>query len=151
MSTDRKIYDLFLTHAWRYHDDWIRFSEMLDRLPGLVWRNFSLPWHDPAMDPNSEVGSKFVCDSLEVQIIPVHGVVMLAGVYAVKSARRWLDLEVEMARKHNKPIIGVPAVGRTQVPEEVQALCDATVNWDAAELIAALDEIRAAPKYSGAR
>ena len=30
--TDR-IYDLFITHAWRYHDDWTRVGEMFDKSP----------------------------------------------------------------------------------------------------------------------
>lgn len=144
------MYDLFITHAWRYHEDWTRVSEMLDKLPGLAWRNFSLPWHDPAMDPNSEIGGKFIRDFLETQIIPVHGVVLLAGVYKVKSARRWLDMEIEMARKHDKPIIGMPAIGETTVPDEVKVLCDATVGWDANTLVAALDEVRGLGKEFGA-
>lgn len=145
------MYDLFITHAWRYHEDWTKISELLDKLPSLKWRNFSVPWHDPAMDPNSEVGGKFIRDWLENQIVPVHGVILLAGVYAVKSARRWLDLELEMARRQHKPIIGLPAIGQTTVPEEVGALCDVSTGWDAAALIAALDEVRSQPKYSGAR
>ncbi len=141
MSTG-KMYDLFITHAWRYHEDWTRLSEMLDKVPGLAWRNFSVPWHDPAMDPNSKVGGEFIRNFLEGQIIPVHGVILLAGVYAIKSARRWVDMEIEMARRYKKPIIGVPAIGATAVPEEVQALCDASVGWDAARLIATLDALR---------
>ncbi|MBI2358799.1 MAG: TIR domain-containing protein [Deltaproteobacteria bacterium] len=144
------MYDLFITHAWRYHEDWTKICDMLNAVPGLAWRNFSLPWHDPAMDPNSEIGGKFIRDSLETQIIPAHGVIVLAGVYRVKSARRWLDLEVEMARTHNKPIIGMPPIGEALVSDEVKALCDATVGWDAAALIAALDEIRGR-KESGVR
>lgn len=146
-----KMYDLFITHAWRYHEDWTKLSEMLDRVPGLSWRNFSLPWHDPAMDPNSEVGGKFIRSFLENQIVPVHGVILLAGVYAVKSARRWLDMEVEMARKHNKPVIGVPAIGETTVPDEVAALCDRSTAWDAAAVISALDEVRGLAKYAPVR
>ncbi len=143
-----QMYDIFITHAWRYHEDWSRISEMLDKHPGISWRNFSLPWHDPAMDPNSEVGGKFIRDFLETQIIPVRGVVFLSGVYAVKSARRWLDLELEMARKHNKPVIGVPALDATEVAPDLQALCDRCVHWDAAAVIAALDEVRKLPKYA---
>lgn len=143
------MFDIFITHAWRYHEDWTRISEMLDKLPGLAWRNFSLPWHDPAMDPNSEVGGKFIRHFLETQIIPVHGVVLLSGVYAVKSARRWLDLEVEMARKHRKPIIGIPAIGADSVPVDVIALCDKCVGWDAAAVVAALVELQSPPKFSG--
>ena len=144
------MHDLFITHAWRYHEDWTKISEMLDSVPGLAWRNFSVPWHDPAMDPNSEVGGKFIRDFLETQIIPVDGVILLAGVYKIKSARHWVNLEVEMARKHKKPIIGVPAIGETIVTDEVKSLCDATVRWDAAALIAALEEFRSVGKESGA-
>ena len=136
------MYDLFITHAWRYHEDWSRVADMLDNLPGLSWRNFSLPWHDPAMDPNSQVGGAFIRDFLESQIVPVHGVILLAGVYVVKSARRWLELEIAMARKHGKPIIGMPPIGATVVPDDIAALCDQTVGWDAAAVIAALTELR---------
>ena len=29
-----RIYDLFITHAWRYHDDWTRIGEMFDKALG---------------------------------------------------------------------------------------------------------------------
>lgn len=143
-----KSYDIFLTHAWRFHDDWTKFSELMDNTPGIVWRNFSLPWHDPAMNANTEVGGRFIRDFLESQIIPVHGVVLLTGVYAINSARRWFDMEVEMARKHNKPLIGIPAIGEKIVPDEVSNLCDACCEWDATQLLATIDRVREIPKYS---
>jgi hypothetical protein len=138
----RKTYDLFVTHAWRYHEDWTKFCELLDQTPGLAWRNFSLPWHDPAMSPNSAVGGAFIRDFLETQIIPVHGVILLAGVYAIKSAQGWLDLEIDFARKHNKPIIAIPPLGELAVADEIRALCDKSAAWDAEKVIAALEEVR---------
>ena len=148
--TSKKTYDLFVTHAWRYHHDWTKICELLDNSPGLAWRNFSLPWHDPAMNPNSPVGGAFIRNFLETQIIPVHGVVFLSGVYAIKSAQGWLELEIELARKHNKPVIAIPALGETAVADEIRALCDKTAGWHADELIAALDEVRSLPRYSAA-
>jgi len=143
-----KCYDIFLTHAWRFHDDWTKLSELLDRASGVTWRNFSLPWHDPAMNANTDVGGRFIRDFLETQIIPVHAVVLLTGVYSIVSARRWFDLEVEMARKHNKPLIGVPAIGETLIPDEVANLCDASCHWDARQLLTTIDQVRNLPKYS---
>jgi len=143
-----KSYDIFLTHAWRFHDDWSKFSELMDNTPGIVWRNFSLPWHDPAMHANTEVGGRFIRNFLESQIIPVHSVILLTGVYAINSARRWFDMEVEMARKHNKPLIGIPAIGEKVIPDEVKNLCDACCEWDAKQLLATIDQVRALPKYS---
>ncbi len=137
----KPLYDIFITHAWRYHEDWTKISSMLDDLMKDRWRNFSLPWHDPAMDPNSTVGRKFIHDSLETQIIPAVGVVFLSGVYAVKSSQKWLDLEVTMAKKHGKPIIGLPPIGSSEVPNSIAEICDRCVPWDATLLVEAIDSI----------
>jgi len=142
MTSKKKMYDIFITHAWRYHEDWTKICDLLDKSPVLVWRNFSLPWHDPAMDPNSKVGGAFIRNSLETQIIPVHGVILLAGVYNIKSAQRWLNLEIELASKHDKPIIAIPAAGETAVPDDVSALCDRSVGWDSKAVVSALSELR---------
>jgi hypothetical protein len=141
-------YDLFLTHAWRFHDDWTKFSEFLDKAPGVKWRNFSLPWHDPAMNPNSKIGGQFIRDNLEAQIIPVHAVVLLAGVYSIASARRWFDLEVEIAIKHNKPMVGIGAFGETSIPDEVSDLCDICCSWDAEQVFKSIDQIKKLSKFS---
>jgi len=132
-------YDLFITHAWRYHDDWNQLSELLNAHPGLEWRNFSVPWYDPAMDPNTPVGYKFVTHWLEGQIIPCTAVLFLSGVYALKSTRKWLDMEVEMARRHGKPIIGVPHSETGEFLEEARPLVDEVTTWDAAAIIARVD------------
>jgi len=134
-------YDLFITHAWRFHDDWTRFAELMDDAAGISWRNFSLPWHDPAMDPRTEVGGKFIRDFLETQIIPARCVIFLSGVYEVKSNRRWLDLEIEMARHHGKPVLGLPALGSDTVPDEVRAFCDGTSAWNTADIQNAIDKL----------
>lgn len=145
---ETKCYDLFVTHAWRFHDDWTRFSNLLDKAEGVAWRNFSLPWHDPAMNPNSKIGGHFIRNFLETQIIPVHAVVLLSSVYSIPSARHWFELEVEMARKHNKPIIGMPLNEETLIPEEVSLLCDGCCNWDLNSIFSTIDQVRNLPKFA---
>ena len=108
--TDR-IYDLFITHAWRYHDDWTRVGEMFDKALGDTWRNFSVPWYDPALDPNTEVGKRLVHRWLEQQIVPTCGVILLSSVYENKSAQKWVVLEAELAHKYQKRIVGLPTFG----------------------------------------
>jgi hypothetical protein len=51
-------------------------------------------------------------------------------VYAVKSARKWLDAELEMARAAGKPVIALPASGAAGVGLNVLAMTDAVVPWD---------------------
>jgi hypothetical protein len=134
-----RTYDLFITHAWRYHDDWTRVSELFDQFLGSSWRNFSVPWYDPALDPNTEVGKRLVHRWLEQQIVPTCGVILLASVHANKSARKWVELEVDLARKYQKRIIGVPPFGAATMTPDAAALVDIQCPWDAGQIVAALD------------
>ena len=134
-----QVYDLFITHAWRYHDDWTRMGDLMDRFMGESWRNFSVPWYDPALDPNTELGNRLVHRWLEQQIVPACGIILLSSVFDNKSARRWVELEAGLARKHQKPIIGVPAFGQEAMSAEAATLVDAACPWDAEQIIAALD------------
>ena len=137
----RTTYDIFITHAWRYHDDWTRVGSVLDGCVGFSWRNFSVPWYDPAMDPNTEIGARFIRRWLESQIIPVAVVVFLGSVYAVKSARKWLEMEVEMARRHGKPVLGLPSFGETELAAEARTLVDATSAWTGEAITAAIERM----------
>jgi hypothetical protein len=127
--------DLFLTHAWRYHDDWLRMVELLNAQGVRSWRNFSLPWYDPALDPRTPDGGKVVRWGLETQIIPCHAVVLLAGVYQQLGCRTWVETEVEMARRHHKTIIAVPPRGTDTVPPEVLTLADTAAPWHGAAIM----------------
>ncbi len=139
-----RIYDLFITHAWRYHDDWIRVGEMFDRFLGDSWRNFSVPWYDPALDPNTEVGNRLVHRWLEQQISPTCGVILLSSVYENKAARKWVVLEVDLGRKYQKRIVGLPTFGGVEMAPEAAMLADVQCSWDANEIITAIDSAPAA-------
>jgi hypothetical protein len=134
--------DLFITHAWRYHNDWKRLVDLLNAHAVHGWRNFSLPWYDPALDPRTEHGGKLVRWNLEAQIIPAHAVLLLASVLTEPGTRKWLDFEIATARKHHKPIVAIPAWNETDVPPEVRQHADAVVGWDAAAILAAVGEVR---------
>jgi hypothetical protein len=130
--------DIFITHAWRYHQDWKYLVDLLNTHGARAWRNFSLPWYDPALDPRTDKGGQMVRWNLESQIIPVHAVVLLASVLSEPGTRKWLDYELEMARKHNKPVIAVPPWGESAVSPQVSALADTVVDWDAPALFTAI-------------
>jgi hypothetical protein len=141
------MYDIFITHAWRYHDDWIQLSNLFDAEKSIKWRNFSVPWYDPALDPNTELGAKAIRSWIDGQIRPVIGTVLLDGVYAVKSTRKWLELEVELSRTHEKPVVVLPAHGTATISSEAKALADAVVDWDALQIIKMLENL-SVPKAS---
>lgn len=143
---NRKTLDLFITHAWRYHDDWKRAVDMLNAFGLSRWRNFSLPWYDPALDPRTEKGGQIVRWNLESQIIPAHAVILLTSVLEEPGTHKWLDFELEMSRKHGKPVFALPAWGKTEVAAGVRDRVQEVVPWDAAALIAAVEAHRSASK-----
>jgi hypothetical protein len=136
-----RIYDIFISHAWRYHEDWMLLSKLFDAEKKIRWRNFSVPWYDPALDPNTELGARAIRSWIEGQIRPVFGFVLLDSVYAVKSARKWLGLEVELARVHGKPIVALPAHGQSTVSQDAMALADEATTWDVEAMLAAFERL----------
>ena len=48
--------DVFISHGWRRHNEWEEVVAILDGIEDLTWRNFSVPWHDPALHPSTEIG-----------------------------------------------------------------------------------------------
>jgi len=139
-----KTLDVFITHAWYFHDDWNSLCKMLNEALGRKWRNFSVPWHDPAMVPYTEVGKQFILNYLESQIIPAEVVVLLYGVFAKsKVFRKWIEIELEFAKKHSKPIIGIPALNDGRLDDIPDELVDCKVEWDVDRIVEILQKTRA--------
>jgi hypothetical protein len=55
-------YSIFISHAWRYDDDYTRMVNLLDRAPRFLYRNYSVPRHDPAI-ANSTVALQQALDA----------------------------------------------------------------------------------------
>jgi hypothetical protein len=128
--------DLFLTHAWRDHVDWFEMTRLLDASGTGVWRNFSLPWYDPALNPGTALGAKLIREVLEKQVMPVRAVIVLRGVYAVPSARKWVDMEMDFARTYGKPIISVPPLTTVADPcPPLPVSVDAECGWNAEDIL----------------
>jgi len=129
-------YDLFISHAWRYNDDYYRLKGLLDAALFFQYRNYSVPKHDPLVDPGTPVGQKRLADLLEAQIRPVQCVLVISGMYATH--RLWMDKEIAIAQYYNKPIIGVIPWGQQRVPQSVQFAAREMVNWNTASIVDAV-------------
>jgi hypothetical protein len=132
-------YDIFLVHAWRYHPDWKRMVDLLNAHGVRSWRNFSLPWYDPALDPRTEKGGRMVRWHLESQIMPAHAVLLLAGIWREPGTHKWLTFELETARQHAKPILAVPPWGETDIAPDLRERADQVVAWEPAAIFKAIE------------
>lgn len=126
-------YDIFISHAWKYNDEYYRLESLLAEAPNFQYRNFSVPKHDPLIDPGTTVGQRKLEDLLDRQIRPSQCVLVIAGMYAAH--RFWMDKEIGFAQSYDKPIIGVIPWGQERVPESVQAAAIEMVGWNTNSII----------------
>jgi len=131
-----KEYRIFISHAWRYSEDYYRLVGMLDRAPYFKWRNYSVPQHDPVIDPDTVVGKRKLIAELRKQIQPVHIVIVLAGMYV--NYREWIQKEIEIALNYGKPIVGVKPWGQERVPQIIQEVSCELVGWNTNSIVQAI-------------
>ncbi len=133
-----KEYRIFISHAWRYSEDYYRLVDMLNSAPYFKWRNYSVPEHDPVIDPDTEVGKAKLIEELRKQIQPVHVVIVLAGMYV--NYREWIQKEIDIALEYEKPIVGVKPWGQERVPKIIQDVSCKLVGWNTNSIIEAIRE-----------
>lgn len=133
---DLKTYDLFISHAWRYNDDYFRLEKLLNEAPNFYWRNYSAPKHDPAIDPETDSGRAKLTNALDAQIRPVNCVLIIGGMYAAYSY--WIRQEIRLAKEYYKPIVAIYPHGGERMPQEVQEAAKEVVNWSTSSIVDAI-------------
>lgn len=131
-----KEYRIFISHAWKYHEDYERLVKMLNNAPYFKWKNFSVPKHDPLIDPEEEAGKKKLIEELKNQIRPVHVVIIISGMYV--AYRYWIQKEIDIALEFSKPIVGIKPWGQEKVPQIVQKVSCRIVGWNTKSIIDAI-------------
>jgi hypothetical protein len=131
-----KTYDLFISHAWKYGSDYYGLVSLLTEFPYFRWRNYSVPKHDPLIDPKTIVGSLTLKNYLDKQIRPVNCVLVAAGMYV--TYREWIQTEIDIAKQYDKPIIGVIPWGQQRVPQGLQEAADELVRWNTGSIVTAI-------------
>ena len=131
-----KEYHIFISHAWKYSDDYYRLVDLLNAASNFKWKNYSVPQHDPAIDPNTEAGEKKLIEELRKQIRPVHVVIVLAGMYV--NYRKWIQKEIDIAQEYQKPIVGIRPRGQERVPKVIQEVSCEIVGWNTNSIVNAI-------------
>jgi hypothetical protein len=129
-----KTYDLFLSHMWRKSEnsEYYRLEQLLKDTNNFSWRNYSVPEHDPLGTKTD----KELRDALDRQIKPINCFVIISGMYV--NHRKWIQEEIDIAKKYNKPIIGVIPQGQERVPVEVQNAASEMVRWNTDSIVTAI-------------
>jgi len=128
---DLRTYNLFISHAWDYNDEYYRLRDMLNNAPRFDWKDYSVPVHDP------EDGS--LRQAFIDQIRPVHCFVVTSGMYVPYS--KWMLSEIRIAKGMKKPILAVVPQGNERIPQAIQNVADDTVGWSTQSIVDAIRQL----------
>lgn len=124
-----RTYNLFISHAYNYNDEYYKMVDFLNNASNLSWKNYSVPEHDQL--PMNEFARR-----LPNQISPASVIIILSGMYVPR--HEWILKEIEISQRFNKPIIGVKPWGSQVVPTAVQSVAKEIVGWNTASIVDAI-------------
>ncbi|AFM12145.1 TIR domain-containing protein [Turneriella parva] len=125
-------YRIFISHAWRYNEEYYRLVELLDRAPYFIYANYSVPEHDAF----AEMTSAQLTDQIQAQIRPVQVVLIISGLYVNYS--EWIQYEMDCAYSLHKPILAIQPWGSTNMPRQISQIANEIVGWNTDSIVDAI-------------
>lgn len=127
-----RMYNLFISHPWTRDNEYNRLENMLNNSLFFNYKNYSVPSKHP-LDVRTD---KELEEALERQIRPTSVVLVLAGMYV--NHRKWIQKEIDIAQKLNKPIIAIKPWGQERMPLEVTSVAKEVVGWNSISIVEAV-------------
>ena len=132
-------YQVFISHAWDYGDDYYRVVDFLNAAPNFEWQNLSVPQHDSLRTTRLEY-------ELRNQVRPADVFLIIAGMYAAHS--EMIDFELSFARRIGRPIIGIMKRGAESVPFAIRSAAAEIVGWNGASIVVAIRKYAQPSSYT---
>ena len=127
------MYRIFISHSWAYSSQYDKVEEFL-RQEGVKFYNHSVPKDDPVHSKTD----KELREAIDAKIKGCSCVIILAGVYA--SYSKWINIEIELAKQYNKPIIAVEYWGAERTSQVVKNAATTIVKWNAKSVAQAVKD-----------
>ena len=133
-------YNIFISHAWKYGNEYNRLINLLDSATNFNYYNYSAPKEKPLhnLDATDVTSAYQIKTAIERKIQPCSCVLIISGMYT--NYRHWMQREISIAKQMGKPIIAIKPYGAQVIPVEVSRVADKVVNWDTNSIIAAIRE-----------
>lgn len=129
-------YRLFISHAWKYGDDYIRLVNLLNNAKYFSYYNYSAPSEKPLFPLGTPYTNSDIARKITDKITPAQAVIVIAGMYAAH--RYWMQYEIDEAVRLKKPIIAVKPWGNTLIPTYVSNNATEIVGWNTDSIVSAI-------------
>lgn len=134
-------YSLFVSYGWLPDDGTQRLYGLLENYrirhaPDFVYELFSISKDDPIQQLPSK---KALAMAIEEKMRACSCLVVLAGVF--EEYKRWIDLELDIAKKLKKPVVLVEAAAPKHTAAREKREAKKIVKWDAQALGEAIEAV----------
>jgi hypothetical protein len=120
---------VFVAHAFRPNEDYLRVFEYLESSHNFYYRNCS--------DAECQVSERDAKEELRKQIALAEVAIVPAGLY--RNERETIDFILNCAKGMDKPVIVVETFGvKEKIPVQLEALSDEIIEWNERSLADAI-------------
>ncbi|WP_346893547.1 TIR domain-containing protein [Clostridium sp. UBA871] len=134
-------YRLFISHAWKYGDDYDRLVKLLDAANNFSYYNYSAPKEKPLFPPGTPLTNPAIANKITDKIKPSQITIVISGMYTAYSD--WMKYEIDESKRMKKPILAINPYGQSQgpTPKYVTDNADKIVNWSTSSIVSAIREL----------
>lgn len=136
-----KDYRIFISHAWKYGDNYNRLINLLDNANNFSYYNYSAPKENPLSPEGTSLTNKEIAEKITDKISPSQITIVISGMYA--AYRDWMKYEIDESIRMGKPILGINPYGESEskTPKYVSDNADMMVNWNTESIVSAIREL----------
>ncbi|MGR5151223.1 TIR domain-containing protein [Photobacterium swingsii] len=128
-----RTFNLFISHSWNYGDHYTSLASRLRQRSYFSFKDYSVPHSNPIYGARTDAQ---LSEAIEAKMRPCSVVLIMAGVYA--SYSKWIDKEIQMAKRLGKPIIAIKPHGSTRLSLAVQSAADEIVGSNVDSVVNAI-------------
>lgn len=129
-------YNIFISHAWKYGEEYERLEEMLRAAPSFKFLNWSAPSDKPLIPIGTRTSDIKICEKIRNKIKMADCVLALGGMYAAHSD--WMQVEIDIAKTLGRPIIGIRPWGNKPYPTNILIASKVDVGWNTSTIVQAI-------------
>lgn len=130
------IKSLFISHSWRYNEQYENLTNLLERRGYFSFRDYSVPKNDPIRIQGEKAYKKKLREGIENQMRFCDVVILIAGKYVTYSDS--IQMELEIATEMGKPILAIRPYGASQTSSLAELYANEIVNWNADSIVEAI-------------
>ncbi|NRT90898.1 TIR domain-containing protein [Clostridium beijerinckii] len=129
-------YRLFISHAWKYGDDYTRLVNLLDNAKNFSYYNYSAPKEKPLFPVGTPLTNSDIAKKITDKISPSQITIVIAGMYV--QYKDWIQYEIDESKRMGKPILGIKPYGNVITPTYVSNNANEIVNWSTDSIVSAI-------------